>query len=364
MNPNIEWLSGPTHRHTRLGVLPKYREGLYRLGRHSHAWIVPNGAWGESNSGIIRCINRSILVDTGWDPDCAKEMLDGVDVLLDGSPITHVINTHADGDHCWGNQCFSDRHILATRACRDQMRLNRPGHLALAKLGCSLLKWLPVAGWNRLGQYLLRLLAPYQFSLVRLTLPNDVFTGERTLSVNGIDVVVMELGPGHSDGDSIVYVPADKVVFAGDFLYVNCTPVARSGPVDNVIQALRTMLSLKADVFVPGHGPVAGRAQVQAAIDYWEYIQKHLRACFDQGVAPERASKAVLELMWRQRKVWCYWEAPERLVTNAWTLYREWGYAPRRVSGRLATLNMLRHQARLADHFGELTREGGVAGSA
>ena len=114
------WLTGPGRSVTRFGETANFREGLYRLTPRTYAWMVPNGSWGETNFGLIDCGGKSVVIDTGWDLRCAREFLDGAAELVARSPVESVINTHADGDHCWGNQLFETVPIIATHACIDR----------------------------------------------------------------------------------------------------------------------------------------------------------------------------------------------------------------------------------------------------
>ena len=103
MNDLVPMTSTGAER-TRYGEIPKYAEGLYDLGHELYAWLVPNGSWGESNAGLIVGAGQSLLVDTLWDVKYTRSMLDAMQPLLESDPLTYVVNTHADGDHFWGNQ--------------------------------------------------------------------------------------------------------------------------------------------------------------------------------------------------------------------------------------------------------------------
>ncbi len=344
-----EWLSGPAFQTlSRFGEPALYREGLYRIGAGSYAWMVPNGSWGESNVGLIDCGGASVLVDTCWDLRRTREMLAASAPVLGRAPVETVINTHSDGDHCWGNQLFADKAIVATNACIRQMHHLQPQALQALKLLGRALGPVPVAGLDRFGRYVSRMLEPYDFAGVRIAEPNEGFSGEKTLRVRGVEIVALEVGPGHTDGDALVYVPRDRVVYAGDLLFVGSTPVMWSGPCETWVAGLKRLLALDAEVVVPGHGPLATRAEVQQVIDYWDYIQEALHRCRADGMAALEAARSVIvSADFRSRPFAC-WDSPERLVTSAHTLYRAWGGAPRSPPGRLGILELMRRQASLA----------------
>src|SRR5260221_12518787 len=93
------WLGGPDRATTRFGEPAKYREGLYRLTERTYAWMVPNGAWGEANFGLIDCGGKSVVIDTGWDLKYTREFLRGASEVLPHSPVPSVINTPWAGAH-------------------------------------------------------------------------------------------------------------------------------------------------------------------------------------------------------------------------------------------------------------------------
>ena len=81
-----------------------YAKGLHDLGDGCHAWLQPDGGWGWSNSGLVTGGGASLLVDTLFDLVTTRQMLDGIRPLTDRAPLTTVVNTHSDGDHCFGNE--------------------------------------------------------------------------------------------------------------------------------------------------------------------------------------------------------------------------------------------------------------------
>ena len=91
-------------KRTRFQETPAYAEGLYDLGHRTYAWLVPNGFWGESNRGLVIGQRGSLLIDTQWDIPKTRLTLDKMRRFTDAAPIKLQVNTHADGDHCWGNE--------------------------------------------------------------------------------------------------------------------------------------------------------------------------------------------------------------------------------------------------------------------
>jgi len=274
-------------------------------------------------------------------------MLQHVESILTKAPITRVINTHGDGDHCWGNQLFSDRIITATRACVEYMMHPSPRQLRAIKHGAKLLQCLPYAGLDSLGKYMGDMLSPYEFQKIRVRPAQETFTGSITITVEGVTLHLIETGPGHTDGDCIVCVPERQVVFAGDILFVGVTPVAWAGPVENIRRGLSRLLELQPEVIVPGHGPLAHSSDIQDQIDYWDWLESTLEPMARSGLSPFDASRRCLERDDFRRSAFAPWRCPERIFTSACTLYRNWGLTPQNLPGPLGALDHFRQQSLL-----------------
>ena len=95
-------------------------------------------------------------------------------------------------------------------------------------------------------------------------LPTRTFDGELELFVGERSVKLIELGPAHTGGDVVVHLPDAGVVFTGDLLFHGGHPVIWAGPIANWIAACERIADLGASTVVPGHGPVATTAAVDA----------------------------------------------------------------------------------------------------
>ncbi|MDO9003979.1 MAG: MBL fold metallo-hydrolase [Aquabacterium sp.] len=332
---------------TRMGARPLFDEGLYELGRDSYAWLVPNGSWGETNIGLVRCGDQTVLIDTCWDLPHTREMLGHADQFLRDAPVHAIINTHADGDHCWGNQLFAGRPIYSTRACADQIHHHKPIQLTALQWSSKIFSGIPTNGVDALGRYMGAMLKPYRFSGIKVLGASQTFSGEMPLEIGNVKFHLLELGPGHTDGDCIVHIPERRILFAGDLLFVGVTPVAWAGPVSNIIKALKRIQAFDVDVIVPGHGPLATQEDVQQQIDYWEWLQSELAPLAAKGVNVDEAAQLCLSSMGFRNAPFAKWADTERLFTSACTLYREWGIETAKYRGPLGQLDHFRRQALL-----------------
>ncbi|MBL4868166.1 MAG: MBL fold metallo-hydrolase [Pseudomonadales bacterium] len=305
---------------TRFGEVPNFNEGLYELGKGAYAWMVPNGSWGETNCGLIVGDGESVLIDTLWDLPYTRQMMSAIEPIVNTAPINTVVNTHSDGDHFWGNQLFPNRDIIATQACKDMMHHISPKSMtALGKVGAVASK-VPVFGANKIGNWFSGMVKPYDYSNIIITPANKTFTQELTLNVGGREVVLMEMGPAHTSGDAMVYLPDSKLLYTGDLLFIDSTPPLWAGPVENWITAIDRMLEMDVDIFVPGHGALTDRQGVIRVKDYWEFIYEEVSRRNKLGMPPAEIAREILFGSDIERLGFLKWDSPERLFLSTHVL--------------------------------------------
>jgi len=284
----------------------KYERGAHEVGDGVFAYLQPDGSWGWSNAGLVAGEGTSLLVDTLFDLRLTRRMLEEVRPL--GGRIDTVVNTHANGDHCWGNELVDGARIVASKACAEEMGGLSPDVLA------TMVREAPNMG--RLGEYVARIFGPFDFEGITLARPTDTFEGTLTLHVGDREVRLFEVGPAHTQGDVVVHVPAEGVVFTGDILFVGGHPIVWAGPVANWIAALDRILDLDPQVVVPGHGPVSDAAAVRAERDYLSWLAREARLRFEAGLSPLEAARDLAS-------EYAGWTEGERLVVNVAAVYRE-----------------------------------------
>lgn len=255
-----------------------YTKGLHEVGDGCYAWLEPDGSWGWSNAGLVTGDGASILVDTLFDVPLTRNMLEGMKGVTAGRPITTVLNTHSNGDHWFGNQLVKDAEIIASSAALAEMPSAGPDRL-------ELLRTLP----GPTGDFAREIFAPFDWSDFEATLPNRTFDGRLDLDVGGVEVQLIEVGPAHTAGDTIAYVPSAQTIFTGDILFIGGTPIIWAGPLSNWVAACDLMLGLDADRIVPGHGPVTDKDGIRQVRDYLTFVDEQARARHAAGMSPEEA---------------------------------------------------------------------------
>jgi glyoxylase-like metal-dependent hydrolase (beta-lactamase superfamily II) len=245
-----------------------------------------------------------------------------------------VVNTHTNGDHSNGNALVEGAEIVATRAAAEEMAHESPAVIA------EFLRRAPELG--PLGDYVRHCFGAFRFDEVRPRLPDRTFEGALSLRVGTKTVELIQVGPAHTRGDCLVHVPADRVVFTGDILFVEGTPIVWAGPVQRWIDACERILDLDCDLIVPGHGPVTGARGVIAVRDYLAYVRAETRKRFDAGLsAREAAFDVALD-------DYASWGDAERIAVNVATLYREFSgdTRPANVAELFGLMSELWHERR------------------
>ena len=101
-------------------------------------------------------------------------------------------------------------------------------------------------------------------------------------------------GTAHTDGDSMVFVPRDRTLFAGDILWVGYHPNLEDADIPGQVEALRMILRLKPRKIVPGHGPVSGLREVKRLIRYLEEFDKKSQRALTEGLTGDRLVRRVI----------------------------------------------------------------------
>ncbi|GHP19199.1 hypothetical protein RN2511_039350 [Rhodococcus sp. NKCM2511] len=302
--------------------------GYQQIADDTWAFMRPPGSWGQTNTGLVVAPgSASMLIDTVWDVNWAERVAADTAELVAAAPITEVLNTHSDGDHWWGNDSVpASARITTSAASLHAMKEETPpkGVSAFASFGKAV-GWVP-GPIGAMGSYMNRVRGDALFPSALPRLPDHTFETTETIDVAGRLVHLRYLGPAHTEGDLIAHLPDVGVVFAGDLLFIDATPVLWHGPLQNWIDALDHLLELDADVYVPGHGPLCGTDEIRAVRSYWTWVGEAGRACFDAGLGSTEAALNLLKSP--EFGHYAHWDSPERLILSMSTLYRLWRGEP------------------------------------
>jgi len=272
-------LGGAPHQ----GELRKLAEGVY-----AHV-VEPEGAF-VANAGVVLLSDGVVVFDTHFTREGGEELLRQIRGITQ-LPVRFVALSHFHPDHTHGLDAFPGAALVlaSTNARRDILEKDLPAVRRALDLGREQIEqWsrelerardealksslrARIAGRRELVERLagLQVRAPVMALDDRLTIHDR----ERTLEF-------LLPGAGHTDGDLILYLPREKIVFAGDLFFDRALPNTEDARILEWTETLGALSNLDADIFVPGHGRPCGRAQVEEFRDYL----RDLRALVEPAV--------------------------------------------------------------------------------
>ncbi|MGW7345427.1 MBL fold metallo-hydrolase [Streptomyces sp. NPDC054854] len=256
-----------------------------------YAYVQPDGGWCLNNAGFVSDGGRTLLVDTAATERRAPALRGTV--LAAGLPLPRtVVNTHHHGDHTYGNGVFApEALVLGHEAARAEQ---------LAA-----------------GHQLEPIWPATDFGKVEITPPDLTYADRLTLHVGDIEVRVLHPGVAHTTGDSVVWLPRQRVVFTGDLIFAGGTPFLAMGSLSGSLRALERLRELGAETVVPGHGPLTDPSAYDSTERYLRYVGELARDGRARGLTPlETASRADLG-------EFAAWRESERLVANVHRAYAE-----------------------------------------
>jgi cyclase len=296
---------------------------MQQVSEHCYAVLNETNLVCDANSGLVN-LGGGLLIDTQSDLPHARQMVELFGQVWSETP-RYVVLTHEDIDHVAGNQLFPDAEIIAHRTVSDRMRQTadpaesqklthavhhfatrtllraaHPGVLAVAK----------------------QLDDNFDFNGIELVPPTTLLDDHYVLDLDGVEVHAIYLGPAHQVGDVIVHVPSEGVLFAGDLLFNESTPMGWVGTYREFSDALDRIIDLDPGTIVPGHGPVCGIEAVKHQQAYFDHVLTESKQSFEQGLSPKEAAERI------DLGHYDTWKAPARLVINVERAYREFRGEP------------------------------------
>jgi len=272
-----------------------WKIGIEEICPGVYAYIQPYGELGVSNAGLVVDREEAMAVDALLAPSMTRRFLAAIKKVT-SRPVNRLVNTHHHVDHTGGNFLFRGAEIISHTHCRDEME--RAG--------------LPV---KALQQFMPRFADEY--SKLKPALPRVTFEDTLVLHQSLHQIELRHLGPAHTFGDAFVYLPKEKVIFAGDLAFFYVTPMAFQGHVGNWIKIADRILKLDVETIVPGHGPIGGKKELREMRSYLALIRREARKRFDEGMPPDEAARDM------RLGIYARWRESERILPNVMRLYQE-----------------------------------------
>lgn len=272
---------------------------MEQVSGRAHAWVQEDATWWINNTGVLVGERSSLIIDTCATDRRTRAFLDGVD-RLGVPPHRWAVNTHAHGDHTYGNSLLPEATALIGH---DAMR----AHLATDPVfdECPPL-WEPVPDWGD----------------VTRRVPEVGVTSSLTVDLGDHEVLVAHPGfPAHTAGDLVVWSESERVLYAGDLIFHGLTPLVFMGSVDGARRALQWIADFDPAVVVPGHGPIVTADLVSGVLaehdEYYRFVQR-LAA---EGLRADRSPAEVARDADLGR--FAGWADAERLVPNLHRAYAD-----------------------------------------
>jgi len=228
------------------------QEGLKKIADNVYSYVdirnaSPRNSFG-ANAGVVVGRDGILVVDTLISSKMARKFLEDIRVFTD-KPIRYVVNTHSHLDHSFGNSEFEKQGavIIAHQNSKKDLQIN--GEAAMKR----------AIGYG---------LTNNDLEGTTIALPKITFNEKMEIDLGGQTVILIYPGPSHTDGSVMVYIPDNKLLFAGDILFTDYHPNLVGGDIDGWIKALDYLMSLDVDTIIPGHGPLSGRKDISDMKEY------------------------------------------------------------------------------------------------
>jgi len=242
-----------------------------RLSDEAYAYT----AEGDPNSGVVIGDDGVLVVDATATPVMARQLIAQIRTVTD-KPIRHVVLSHYHAVRVLGASAFSSEgceQIVASQGTYELIRERGQQDMQ-----------------SEIGRF------PRLFQAVEsipgLTSPTLVFDCRLTLFLGKLEVQILQIGPGHTRGDTIVWLPQSKILFSGDLVEYQAAAYTGDAQLEEWPDTLNKLRALQPAKLVPGRGPaLEGADSVRGGIHFTEDFVTTLFACAKESVAKGRTLK-------------------------------------------------------------------------
>ena len=251
--------------------LEEKQASFTKLSEHAYAYT----AEGDPNTGIIIGDDCVLVADTQATPTMAQDVVRRIREVTD-KPIKYVVLTHYHAVRVLGAKGFDPQQIIASQDTYDLIVERGEQDKA-----------------SEIGRFP-RLFRDVESVPPGLTWPTITFTGKMTLWLGKLEVQILQLGRGHTKGDTVVWLPQDRVLLSGDLVEFDATPYAGDAYFQDWPQTLDKLAALKPLALVPGRGSaLVGEANVAAGLEGTKAFVSELFASVKSGASAGKDLKAV-----------------------------------------------------------------------
>ena len=237
-----------------------------------HGWGYT--AEGDPNSGVIIGDDSVMVIDATATPVMAQDLIAKIRGVTD-KPIKYVTLSHYHAVRVLGASAYGAQQIIASR----------PTYELIVERGQE--------DWQSEYERFPRLFQNAD-SVPGLTWPTMVFEQRMTVYMGKLEVQLIQIGPGHTRGDTIAWLPAERMLFSGDLVEFNAGIYTGDAQLEEWPATLEKLRALKPKALVPGRGAaLKTEAEAIKAIDFTQNFVRQLLACAREGVAAGKDLKQV-----------------------------------------------------------------------
>jgi cyclase len=277
---------------------------------NTYAYLQHDGSWGISNAGFMSGDEGLLVIDATMVASMAEAFIREMRRVAD-KPFRHLINTHSHPDHTGGNRLFTGAEIISHRICREEMARQAAPRPAGPGPPPGPMAAMRTPAMDRMFEMISN--DPGRF----IPLPTLTYEDSLTLRYGDTEVQLLYYGPAHTFGDTLVYFPESKVLFAGDVAFFYSMPLAAAGKIGGWLKVIDRIKEMDVDLIVPGHGPAGGKQELEDEREYFEFVMEQARSCYERGLTPEQAVQEI------DLGPYARWLDSERIIANVAVAYRE-----------------------------------------
>jgi cyclase len=257
---------------------------------------IQNDNYGHAicNAGIIDLGDRTVVFDPFMNPEAARDLKKAAEELT-GRKVSLVIDSHYHNDHIRGNQSFVPQAgIIGTNWTRNEIFISEKEEQewerknAASSAAAEREKW-KTASPSEKKEHVMWI--GYYEGIVqslpelKITVPDITFSDSLWIHGSKRDIKLVECIKGHTPSDLVMLLPKDGIAFMGDLFFVNRHPYLADGDAASWQQHVhRFRLDSTLKIYVPGHGPVGGKAEMQLIENYLIDVQELVKKGIGQNL--------------------------------------------------------------------------------
>ena len=228
------------------------QEGLTKIADNVYSYVgekdsSPTHSF-AANAGIVIGRDGILVVDTLISAKEGQRFLADIRKISD-KPIKYVVNTHTHLDHAFGNCVFAKLGAIVISHDADRKLLERVGESTIKNIANYGLKLEDMVG-------------------TEIVYPSLSFSERMTIDLGGETVELIRTAPSHTEGSVIVYLPAKRLLFAGDILFTDFHPYLADGDIPGWTRTLDALIAMDVERIIPGHGPLSAKKDLREMKEY------------------------------------------------------------------------------------------------